>query len=163
MEIQFLFFIFFMKIFLQKQSPFWLFVLSSRVCVLFTKDLCVSYRSHKDDLVSNGMFNVTKEIECAGSNHGQKKAALRMFTRSFHFDMSEENVWKRKLRNLSLKIALDGSERFVSPSFHLTIHQTSLLIQLNGKHSLNAIPQQTSFLFNLFSKKKTTSFLWASV
>jgi len=36
----------------------------------------VSYRSHKDDLVPDGVLYVSKEIECTGSNHVQEQAAL---------------------------------------------------------------------------------------
>jgi len=42
------------------------------------------YLSHEDDLVPDGVLNVSKEIERAGSNHAQEKAALVAFTRSLH-------------------------------------------------------------------------------
>jgi len=44
----------------------------------------VPYLSHEDYLVPDGVLNVSKEIECAGSNHAQEKAALAVFTRSLH-------------------------------------------------------------------------------
>lgn len=50
----------------------------------------MSYRSHKDDLVFDSVLNVSKEIECTGSNHVQKQAALGIFTNSFHLFFGEK-------------------------------------------------------------------------
>lgn len=48
------------------------------------------YRLHKDDLVSDGVLNVSKEIECTSSNHAQEQAAFRIFTQSFHLGKKKE-------------------------------------------------------------------------
>lgn len=40
--------------------------------------------SYKDNLISDGVLNVSKKIERAGFNHNRKKAAFRMFTTLFH-------------------------------------------------------------------------------
>lgn len=55
----------------------------------------MSYRSYKNDLVSDGVFNVSKEIERTGSNHVQEQAALRIFIRSFHLGKKRKGNNKR--------------------------------------------------------------------
>jgi hypothetical protein len=47
-------------------------------------DSRVPYLSHEDNLVPDGVLNVSKEIERAGSNHAQEEAAFAVFTRSLH-------------------------------------------------------------------------------